>query len=249
MLAEAGRFVRVKRYNCRLTCGIWRVSSSASRWPARLACTRRTRRRGSVPSSSIFTRRFRCFPTTACALAESRALNVAELPGRGFGGQIGVHVYLLRWRALTVGIGGEAILARASSTPPAESPELRAVDEQLVSASPQLSFNFGNGNGWSYLSGGVGRSVWSLHEAGLEASGADVEPLQTFNYGGGGRWFIKNHLAFSLDVRFYEIQAGTPVVPNPRQPADADPDHRRRHLCEVGAGLSGRPSFFVVSPW
>ena len=169
------------------------------------------------------------FPNDSEELAQSRSLKVAELPGRGFGGQIGVHFYFLRWRALTVGVGGEAIIARASSTPAPET-ELRAVDEQLVSAAPQLSFNFGSGNGWSYLSGGVGRSVWSLHEAGLEASDADVEPLQTFNYGGGARWFIKDHLAFSLDVRFYEIAPGTPIFPLPGSP--------RTRLFIIGAGIS-----------
>ncbi len=34
--------------------------------------------------------------------------------------------------------------------------------------------------------------------------------LPTVNYGGGARWFIKHHLAFSLDVRVYEIQPGSP---------------------------------------
>jgi hypothetical protein len=171
------------------------------------------------------------FPNDLPQLAESRSLKLPELPGRGFGGQIGVHVYLLRWRALTVGVGGEAMVARASSAPPADlQTELRAVDEQLVSASPQLSFNFGTGKGWSYLSGGVGRSVWSLHEAGLIAGDADVEPRQTINYGGGARWFIKNHLAFSLDVRFYEIQPGTPVFPLPGSP--------RTRLLIIGAGIS-----------
>ena len=128
------------------------------------------------------------FPNDVQQLADSRNLQLAELPGRGFGGQVGVHVYLLRWRALTVGIGGEAIVARATSTPSADSSSsLVAVEERLVSASPQLSFNFGTGHGWSYLSGGVGRSVWSLHETGLVAGSADVEPLQTLNYGGGAR--------------------------------------------------------------
>ena len=63
------------------------------------------------------------------------------------------------------------------------------------------------------MSGGVGRSVWSLHETGQLASSSDVEPLPTVNYGGGARWFIKKHLAFSLDVRFYQMQPGTPVPP------------------------------------
>jgi hypothetical protein len=171
------------------------------------------------------------FPNDVLQLADSRNLQLAELPGRGFGGQVGVHVYLLRWRALTVGIGGEAIVARATSTPSADSSSsLVAVEERLVSASPQLSFNFGTGHGWSYLSGGVGRSVWSLHETGLVAGSADVEPLQTLNYGGGARWFIKNRLAFSLDVRIYQVQPGTPVMPLPGSP--------RTQLLIVGAGIS-----------
>jgi hypothetical protein len=171
------------------------------------------------------------FPNDVPQLAESRNLGLADLPGRGFGGQVGVHVYLLRWRALTVGIGGEAIVARANNAPPADSQStIRPAEEQLVSAAPQLSFNFGTGHGWSYLSGGVGRSVWSLHETGLLPGSADVEPLPTLNYGGGGRWFIKDHLAFSLDVRFYEIQPGTPVLPLPGSP--------RTRLLIVGAGIS-----------
>jgi len=171
------------------------------------------------------------FPNDVQQLADSRNLQLPELPGRGIGGQVGVHLYLLRWRALTIGIGGEAIAARATSTPSADSSSsLVAVEERLVSASPQLSFNFGTGHGWSYLSGGAGRSVWSLHETGLIAGSADVEPLQTLNYGGGARWFIKNHLAFSLDVRIYQVQPGTPVMPLPGSP--------RTQLLIVGAGIS-----------
>lgn len=171
------------------------------------------------------------FPNDAQQLADSRSLNVTELPGRGFGGQVGAHVYLVRWRAVTIGAGGEVIVASATSTPPADpTSSLVAVEERLVSASPQLSFNFGTGHGWSYLSGGVGRSVWSLHETALVPGSADVESLQTFNYGGGGRWFIKNHLAFSLDVRFYEIQSGTPVPPLPGSP--------RTRMLIIGAGIS-----------
>jgi hypothetical protein len=173
------------------------------------------------------------FPNDSPELAASRSPSwtLADLPGRGFGGRVGLHVYVLRWRAVTVGLGGEVIVARATSAPPADSSSSAvAVEERLVSAAPQLSLNFGTGHGWSYLSGGVGRSVWSLHEVGLQPSSADVEPLQTVNYGGGARWFIKNHLAFSLDVRMYEIEPGTPVPPLPGSP--------RTRLLIVGAGVS-----------
>ena len=174
------------------------------------------------------------FPSDSQQLIDSRnpGWTLASLPGRGWGGQLGLHLYLLKWRALTVGIGGEVMVARATSPPPTDqNPAAIALEERLVSAAPQLSFNFGTGRGWSYLSGGIGRSVWSLHEAGQLASSADVEPLPTINYGGGARWFIKNHLAFSLDVRLYEIQPGTPVPPlivsNPRT-----------RMFIIGAGVS-----------
>jgi hypothetical protein len=106
-------------------------------------------------------------------------------------------------------------------------------DETFTSVSPQLSFNFGTGHGWSYLSGGIGRSVWSIHPVGQEPSDADVEPLQTFNYGGGARWFMKTHLAFSFDVRFYAINPGTPFVAG----VLGSP---RTTLIVIGAGVSVR---------
>ena len=45
-----------------------------------------------------------------------------------------------------------------------------------------------------------------------------MEPLQTFNYGGGARWFIKKRLAFSLDARFYDLKEGTAIPPAPGSP-------------------------------
>jgi hypothetical protein len=171
------------------------------------------------------------FPTDSQELAASRGVdNVGSLPGRGFGAQVGAHFYFARWKALTFGIGGEVMVARASSTPAEGSSGLIPMEERVVTATPQLSFNFGSGHGWSYLSGGVGRAVWSLHETGVEASAADVESRSTVNYGGGARWFIKKHLAFSLDARFYEVKPGTPVDPYPASP--------RTQLFIIAAGVS-----------
>src|SRR5438105_9776094 len=50
-------------------------------------------------------------------LAESRAMTLAELPGSGFGIQIGLHLYLVKWRAITFGVGGEFTSGRATQTP------------------------------------------------------------------------------------------------------------------------------------
>lgn len=166
-------------------------------------------------------------------LALSRGLNTFELPGAGFGVSAGVHVYLPKIAGITVGLGGEAIIARSSTSPDtdtATTPTVRAVTESFKEISPQLSLNFGSGRGWSYLSGGIGRSMWSVVPENVPASPADEEILGTINYGGGARWFAKPHLAFSLDVRLYEIENGTPTPGRPGSP--------RTLLLVIGAGIS-----------
>ena len=176
------------------------------------------------------------FPNDAAHLAgsrpadQSRPLSVSELPGAGRGGRAAAHVYLFKYRAITLGIGGEVSLGSSSSTPSDPSSGLLPVDERLVGMAPQVSFNFGTGHGWSYLSGGLGRSRWSLHPAGAANTAADTESLPTANYGGGARWFAKKHLAFSLDVRLYEIQPGSSFAGRPGSP--------RTRLFVFGAGIS-----------
>jgi hypothetical protein len=180
------------------------------------------------------------FPNDAQQLADSRALtSVTELPGAGLGGRIGAQLYVFRWKGITFGAGGEVMFGRSSSTPVAATilaPDgvtllpLVPVDEHLTAIGSQVSLNFGSGHGWSYLSGGVGRSRWSLHPAGAPETSADTESLPTANYGGGARWFAKRHLAFSLDVRIYEIQPGTALAGRSGSP--------RTRLFVFGAGIS-----------
>lgn len=156
--------------------------------------------RGSVPK----------FPADPL-LAASRDLDVRELPGLGIGFDAGAHLYLLKWKATTLGLGGQVTMARAHSSPRAANGQAgRPVTERFLSIAPQLSLNFGTGAGWSYLSGGVGRSTWSIVPDAVRAQPADEETLRTLNYGGGARWFIKRHLAFTFDVRFHKIEPGTP---------------------------------------
>ena len=164
-------------------------------------------------------------------LAASRAMDVLELPGSGLGVQIGVHVYPIRWRAVTFGVGGEFSTGRARQTPTAAQASLRPATERFTTVAPQLSFNFGTGNGWSYISGGLGRSTWAVVPQGQEGFAADSEALKTINYGGGARWFMKTHLAFSFDVRFYAINPGTPFFAG----AVGSP---RTTLLVIGAGVS-----------
>jgi hypothetical protein len=173
-------------------------------------------------------------------LADSRGLSQAELPGMGLGARVGMHLYLPKVLGVTVGLGGEAVIGRSHAEPPAPvasstpgvttASGLRPVTETFKSISPQLSLNFGNGNGWSYLSVGIGRSLWSIVPDGGEPQPADEEPIQTVNYGGGARWFIKPHLAFSLDVRFYDLANSAPELGFPGSP--------RTVLLVIGAGLS-----------
>jgi hypothetical protein len=170
------------------------------------------------------------FPSDA-QLAESRGMTLAELPGRGLGVQIGAHVYFLHWRAITFGVGGELATGRSRRTPTAaQAAKVRASEETFKSLAPQLSFNFGTGHGWSYVSGGLARSTWSVVPAGRAPFPSDSEKLKTLNYGGGARWFAKTHLAFSFDVRFYAINPSAPYLGFPSSP--------RTTLLVIGAGVS-----------
>jgi len=168
------------------------------------------------------------------ALAESRGLTQPELPGSGLGITAGGEVYFAKFRSVTFGAGGDVMIGRSPivSGQPDPSLELRAVTETLTSWLSELSLNFGNGNGWSYLSGGIGVSRWSIVPEGAAPLPIDNEWLKTINYGGGARWFPKKRLAFSLDVRFYEIAAGTAQLALPASP--------RTKLLVIGAGISVR---------
>src|SRR5438067_12914629 len=53
------------------------------------------------------------FPTEDQQLAASRGLSIAQLPGSGLGVQIGAHVYYLRVKVITFGIGAEVAAGRS----------------------------------------------------------------------------------------------------------------------------------------
>jgi hypothetical protein len=167
-------------------------------------------------------------------IADSRGLDLLELPGRGLGLDVGAQVYVLKWKAITFGLGAQATVASASSSPvtPSGRTPLRPVTERLISLTPQLSFNFGTGDGWSYISGGLGRGTWSIVPDGSERGEADRERLKIVNYGGGARWFIKKRLAFTFDVRFHQLDPGTPVLGRTGSP--------RTTMLLMGAGVSVR---------
>jgi hypothetical protein len=166
----------------------------------------------------------------SAVLAQSRDLIPDELPSRGLGGDLGAHLYVLRAGPVTFGLGGQLTMIRGASSPAATT-GLRPVTSRLVSVTPQLSLNFGTGEGWSYLSVGAGQTEWSIVPEGDLAGDADRERLRTLNYGGGARWFANRHLAFTFDVRFHVFDTGAVhVIGRPASP--------RTRLLVIGAGVS-----------
>jgi hypothetical protein len=155
--------------------------------------------------------------------------NPDPLPGTGLGLTAGGHFYFAKLLAVTFGIGGEVALGRAHVAAVAPSP---GITDKFTAVSPMLSLNFGNGNGWSYLSFGYGESRLSIVPDGAQPLPVDDEQQKTLNYGGGARWFIKKRLGFSLDVRLYEIAVGKPQSGNPPTP--------HTQLLVIGAGISVR---------
>ena len=170
-------------------------------------------------------------------LAAQRGLETLQLPASGLGLDVGAHIYPLRWRAVTFGVGVQALFSRGERVPTleelaalggttAEDP-LAPIQTRFTSIGPQLSLNFGGTTGWSYLSGGLGQTTFNVDPVGVER---DDHRFSTINYGGGGRWFAKDHLAFSLDLRFYAI--------SPQEETDDFPGLPRMALMVFSLGVS-----------
>ncbi len=171
------------------------------------------------------------FPTSA-GFASPRGLNEEDLPAWGPGVNVGGQVYFKRGTRLSFGIGATYVFARGSRTPePAEGqttadgPTVTTTYKGLI---PQASINFGHRRGWSYISAGIGQSTLTINrDDAPEETGSGTK---TINYGGGARWFAKDHLAFSFDLRFYAIN---PVT------ADAESyGHPRKTMLIFSTGVS-----------
>jgi hypothetical protein len=160
--------------------------------------------------------KFKSMPTVASALQ----VDSGDLPGHGFGLAVGGHFYPWHKGIVTFGFGGEVLTSRGTKTnepaTPTE-PKGPTLRTEFSSVAPQVSLNFGKREGWSYLSGGLGwaRLTTERQDRPETASAPRVKAL---NYGGGARWFAKKHLAISLDLRFYQINAQAPVGTRPGYP-------------------------------
>lgn len=159
--------------------------------------------------------------------------NKGDLPSTGFGFDVGAHWYPVRFGPVTLGVGGNYVWSSGSSNPTDENgePTGRAADTRLKAMAAQVSLNFGGEGGWSYVSGGVGVSTFTIA---TEAMPAPENPASrtTINFGGGARWFLRRHVAFSLDLRFYRLPAATSETFDPA----AGPTTR----VVFGAGVSFR---------
>jgi hypothetical protein len=130
------------------------------------------------------------------------------VPSRGLGVGAGAHVYFGFGRAVTLGVGASYSLVEGKSTPEAETAPV--VTTRATTLAPQVSFNFGHGLGWSYLSLGYGRaSITSESEpvGSLPAAREESGWTGAINFGGGARWFIAEHFGVGFDARWHRLSA------------------------------------------
>lgn len=161
------------------------------------------------------------------------------VPGRALGLDAGAHVYLVRFSAIAIGLGGTFVAGRGHHAPPASDsggPALTpGVTTSLAAYTSQVSFNFGHGLGWSYISGGLGRVRVTSEVSEPVTGAAPLAPVETgwglaINYGGGARWFITDHIAFTLDLRWHKIGSQAASTTHPALP--------RQSLIVAGGGIS-----------
>ena len=141
------------------------------------------------------------------------------VPSRGFGVDIGAHVYLFNLGPARVGLGAGVMTVRATAQAAASTQAESAQPGQRVtltlrSIAPQVSLNFGSRDGWSYLSAGLGVGGVTARTENASPGERESGRLRTVNYGGGARWFMTPRLAFGIDLRAYQLAAGagTPRV-------------------------------------
>ena len=151
------------------------------------------------------------------------------VPARGFGFDVGAHVYPFRIGPARVGFGvtfGRVRATAVSTLPDSDDPDDDPDDDSDGSSdgdedeeqaetvdvvargqtlTPQISFNFGTSDGWSYLSVGYGRAAFRTRVGSAER---ETKGLSALNFGGGARWFFTDRLGVGFDVRWHKVSAG-----------------------------------------
>jgi hypothetical protein len=129
----------------------------------------------------------------------------------------------LRRRRLSLGLGASLMRGGSEKAPTPEDVTATptaatdpTVESRITALTPQVSLNFGSSRGWSYIGAGYG---WTRRTTG-DAAGTlpDGSNVITLSYGGGARWFIKTHVAFSFDLRFYRLPATVADADGPASP-------------------------------
>lgn len=123
------------------------------------------------------------------------------ISSRGFGLEAGGHVYFANLGPARVGAGVSIARVRGTSQDASATVRLLA---------PQVSFNFGSRNGWSYVSAGVGTGQVDTDLRGVSAGRASSGSVRSLNAGGGARWFLTGHVGVGFDLRFHRLAAAEP---------------------------------------
>ena len=194
----------------RRTClGAATVRSALGDLRAARAGARESRSAGSRPMCASPCRDIPDDAPTATALGVTTEQPAEPRPGHW---PPGVNVYPLRtgqgrarrrWRVAD-------LQPRQQDARPGDGRRRRAARRSKLSfsvLSPQISLNFGGRDGWSYISGGIGWAAVHDRARKTRPSPTPTGARGSINYGGGARWFAKEHLAFAFDLRFYKINA------------------------------------------
>lgn len=148
-----------------------------------------------------------------------------RVPSRGFGFDVGAHIYARAVGPARVGLGFNIMRVRgtASTVPTVAAASQTAVtvaapdiESIFTTVAPQVSFNFGSVDGWSYLSAGVGlASIGTTSTPRAAANQVATVPetrssggVMSINFGGGARWFLVRRMAVGFDVRFHRLSSG-----------------------------------------
>jgi hypothetical protein len=165
-----------------------------------------------------------------------------KLPGRNWGFAGGGTVYPFRLKLVTFGFGasiirgsgsGESFTITSGSGTTATTRVTPVVHTAITSIAPQISMNFGHKLGWSYISGGVGKSKVTSSADAVGTTPAIVVPEawnSAINFGGGAKWFMKPRLGASFDVRWVKLSS--------RAATDTLPAAKRTQMWNISAGIS-----------
>ena len=106
----------------------------------------------------------------------------------------------------------------------------------VTNLAPQVSINFGQKFGWSYLSAGLGSTKVTSSADAVGTTPALIVPESwnsALNFGGGAKWFMKPHLGASFDVRFVKLGSRPATDTTAGGQAHAAVEHQRRDFHSV----------------